>query len=163
MPRLLAPALILLLASVAAISCSSDDTRNVINTGTTFTKEGTLSFIAPNDSVILAIDIEIAETDAERNRGLMHRRSMGFDRGMLFLFDRPDASGFWMKNTPMPLDILFVGPDSQIVSIAKRTTPFSEETIYPAAPKQFVVEVRAGFADRFGIDDRTRIRWQRTD
>jgi hypothetical protein len=153
----------LLLAAALFTSCGADEPDNVITTGTEFTKEGTLSFIAPTDSVIRTIDIEIAETDAERNRGLMHRRSMGFDRGMLFLFDQADESGFWMKNTPMPLYIMFVGPDSQVVSIAKRTTPFSEETIYPAAPKQFVVEVRAGFADRFGIDEGTRIRWQRTD
>ena len=151
----------LLLAAALVAGCGADNPNNVINTGTEFTKEGTLSFITPTDSVIRTIDIEIAETDAERNQGLMHRRSMGFGRGMLFLFDRADESGFWMKNTPMPLDIVFVGPDSQVVSIAKRTTPFSEETIYPAAPKQFVVEVRAGFADRFGIEEGTRIRWQR--
>jgi uncharacterized membrane protein (UPF0127 family) len=148
---------------IALMSCSSETDRNVIDTGTSFTKEGTLSFVAPGDSVLRIIDIEIAETDAERARGLMFRRSMGYDKGMLFLFDEADESGFWMKNTPMPLDIIFVGPDSQVVSIAKRTKPFSEEQINPAAPKQFVVEVRAGFVDRFGVQKGTRIRWQRTD
>lgn len=151
-----------LLATALLVGCGPDEPRTVINTGTAFTKEGTLSFEQPNDSVIRTIDIEIADTDQERARGLMFRRSMGYDRGMLFIFDEADTGGFWMKNTAMPLDIIFVGPDSQVVSIAERTTPFSEELIRPAAPKQFVVEVRAGFVDRFGIDEQTRIRWERT-
>jgi uncharacterized membrane protein (UPF0127 family) len=67
----------------------------------------------------------------------------------------------WMKSTPLPLDIVFVAPDSQVINIARRTTPFSEETIEPIAPRKFVVEVRAGFADRFGLTDSTRIRWTR--
>lgn len=150
------------LVAVLLAGCTSDDdNRDVIDTGTTFTKEGTLSFLQPDGSVIRTIDIEIADTDEERRRGLMFRRSMGYDKGMLFIFDEADTSGFWMKNTPMSLDIIFVSPDSQVVSIAERTTPFSEEQIRPAGPRQYVVEVRAGFAERFGITDSTRIRWQR--
>ena len=64
----------------------------------------------------------------------------------------------WMRNTPLPLDIIFVGPDSQVVSIARRTTPYSEESIRPAAPKKYVVEIRAGMADRLSITDSTRSR-----
>lgn len=162
MNRLPVPALFLL-AVLLLTGCGGDNNQNAISMGTEFTKEGTLTFIHPGDSVLRTIDIEIAETAQERSRGLMFRRSMGYDKGMLFLFDEADESGFWMKNTPMPLDIIFVGPDSQVVSIAKRTKPFSEEQINPAAPKQFVVEVRAGFVDRFGVQKGTRIRWQRTD
>lgn len=161
MPHHLAPPLLLLLALLLA-GCNSKNGRRTIETGTEFTKEGTLTFVQPDGSPIKTIDIEIAETEEERARGLMFRRSMGYDRGMLFIFEEPDKDGFWMKNTPMPLDIVFVAPDSQIVSIAKRTTPFSEESIQPHALKQFVVEVRAGFADRFGLTDSTRIRWERT-
>ncbi len=154
---------LLLIVTVLFTGCGSEDNRNTISMGSEFTKEGTLSFVQPGDSVVRTIDIEIAETDQERTQGLMFRRSMGYDKGMLFIFEEADASGFWMKNTPMPLDIIFVGPDSQVVSIAKRTKPFSEEQIRPAAPKQFVVEVRAGFVDRFGVTEGMRIRWQRTD
>jgi len=152
-----------LLATLLLAGCGSEDTRNTISMGNEFTKEGTLSFVQPNDSVLRTIDIEIADTPQERARGLMFRRAMGYDKGMLFLFDEADESGFWMKNTPMPLDIIFVGPDSQVVSISERTQPFSEEQIRPTAPKQFVVEVRAGFVDRFGVTEDMRIRWQRTD
>jgi len=80
---------------------------------------------------------------------------------MLFIFDEVDESGMWMKNTPLPLDIIFVAPDSQVINIVRRTTPFSEKHINPAAPKKFVVEVRAGFADRYGLTDSTRVRWTR--
>jgi len=125
--------------------------------------EGTLAFLQPNGDTLRTITIDIADTDAERERGLMRQRSLGYDRGMLFIFDTVDRGGMWMRNTPLPLDIVFVTPDSQVINIARRTTPLSEETIKPAAPRKFVVEVRAGFADRFGLTDSTRIRWVRTN
>jgi uncharacterized membrane protein (UPF0127 family) len=128
----------------------------------TFQSEGRLAFVGPAGDTLRTIDVEIAETDAERERGLMRRRSLGYDRGMLFIFDEVDEGGMWMKNTPLPLDIVFVAPDSQVINIARRTTPFSQETISPAAPRKFVVEVRAGFADRFGLTDSARVRWTRT-
>lgn len=152
-----------LLALLLAAGCAdSADQAGTLGAEPTFRKDGTLTFVGPDGAAIRTIDVEIAETPETRAQGLMGRRQMGYDKGMLFLFPEADDSGFWMRNTPMPLDIVFVGPDSQVVSIAERTTPFSDENIYPAAPKQFVVEVRAGFADRFGLTDSTRIRWQRS-
>lgn len=141
-------------------ACSSDEPDPE---DTSFQKEGRLAFLQPNGDTLRAIDIEIADTDEERQRGLMHRRSLGYNRGMLFIFDEVDDGGMWMRNTPLPLDIVFAAPDSQVINIARRTTPFSDETIEPAAPRKFVVEVRAGFANRFGLSDSTRIRWIRTD
>ena len=127
-----------------------------------FQKEGTLAFVQSSGDTLKTIDIEIADTNAERERGLMRRRSLGYNRGMLFIFDTVDDSGMWMKNTPLPLDIVFVSPDSQVINIVRRTTPFSEETITPTAPKKFVVEIRSGFANRFGLTDSTHVRWTRT-
>ena len=126
-------------------------------------EDGRLAFVTPSGDTLATIAIEIADTDAERQRGLMQRRSLGYDRGMLFIFEETSTDGMWMKNTPLPLDIVFVSPDSQVINIARRTTPFSEETIEPAAPRRFVVEVRAGFANEFGLTDSTRVRWVRTD
>ncbi len=141
-------------------ACTSKDTPP--NDGT-FRPQGTLEFVRPDGTVIRAIEIEFAEDEASRQQGLMHRRQMTLNQGMLFLFDRPDKLSFWMANTPMPLDIMFVGADSQIVNIAKRTKPLSQERIESTGDAQYVVEVRGGFSDRFGIDDSTRIQWQRTD
>ena len=128
-----------------------------------FQEEGMLAFVRPSGDTLRTIAIDIADSDAERKRGLMRQQSLGYDRGMLFVFDSVDRGSMWMKNTPLPLDIVFVAPDSQVINIARRTTPFSEEKITPAAPRKFVVEVRAGFADRFGLTDSTRVRWTRTE
>lgn len=153
--------LLALLPAVLLTGCATEDSSDAIDMGTTFTKEGTLSFVQPDDSVIRTIDIEIAETREEQRRGLMFRRSMGYDRGMLFLFDEADEQEFIMENTLMSLDMIFVGPDSQVVNIARRTEPLSDARYTSDGPARFVVEVRAGFANRFGITDSTRIRWQR--
>jgi uncharacterized membrane protein (UPF0127 family) len=128
-----------------------------------FAVEGRLAFVAPAGDTLQTIGIDIADTDAERRQGLMEKRTLGYDRGMLFVFETVEKHGMWMKNTPLPLDIVFVAPDSQVINIARRTTPFSETTLRPSAPNKFAVEVRAGFADRFGLSDATRIRWVRTE
>ncbi len=128
-----------------------------------FRVDGTLEFVRADGSVIGPIEIEIAEDEASRQRGLMYRRQMTLNQGMLFLFSRPDRLKFWMANTPIPLDIMFVGADSQVVNIAKRTKPLSQENVYSDGLAQYVVEMRGGFSDRFGIDETTRIRWQRKE
>ena len=153
----------LLVLPLVLAGCGSDASSRSDTSGEpTFTKEGTLTFLQPDGTSLATIDIEVADTDAERQTGLMRRRSLGYDRGMLFIFESESTSGMWMKNTPMPLDIVFVDADSSVINIAKRTKPFSTETIEPAAPKKYVVEVRAGFADRHNLTDSTRVRWQRT-
>jgi uncharacterized membrane protein (UPF0127 family) len=147
---------------VLLAACESErDRLPVIQTDIPFDREGTLDFLRPDGSTITTIAIEIAETDSARMRGLMQRRSLPERSGMLFLGDEVDTLSFWMANTPLPLDILFVGPDSEVVNIARRTRPYSREYIRSTAPAQFVVEVRAGFADRLGLTDSTRIRWRR--
>ncbi|PQJ33792.1 hypothetical protein BSZ35_03510 [Salinibacter sp. 10B] len=140
--------------------CTSNETES--ETKDLSFQEGTLAFVQPNGDTLTTIALAIADSDAERTRGLMRQRSLGYERGMLFIFDAVDTGGMWMRNTPLPLDIVFVAPDSQVINIARRTTPFSEKTIEPDGPRKFVVEVRAGFADRFGLTDSTRVRWTRT-
>ena len=144
------------------LGCGSDE-RDLptIRTDSEFRKDGTLSFIDADGDTLSTIDIEIADSDQERFRGLMGRRSLPPRSGMFFIMDEVDARGFWMKNTPLPLDIIFVGPDSQVINIVKRTTPFSEADILPTAPKKYVVELRAGVSDRIGITDSTKIVWTR--
>ena len=157
-------ALVLLVVGATGLllSCGSDAPDGTPSEEPVFTKEGTLTFLRPDDTPVTTIDIEIADTDAEREQGLMRRRSLGYDRGMLFVFDTVDESSMWMKNTPLPLDIVFVAPDSTVINIVERTKPFSLDPIEPEAPKKFVVEVRAGFADRHDLTDSTRVQWTRT-
>jgi len=125
-----------------------------------FRKDGELTFIRSNGTPIVTIGIEIAATDSARQRGLMQRKSLPPRSGMLFIFERAQPQSFWMANTPLALDIIFVGPDSQIVYIAKYAKPFSTEPITSPYPAQFVVEVPAGFVDEYGIVEGDRIRWK---
>jgi len=128
-----------------------------------FRHDGTLTFLSAAGDSLTTIDIEIADTDSERAQGLMYRRSMRFDRGMLFVFDEESTSGMWMRNTPLPLDMIFVDADGAIINIVERTTPFSEESIAPEAPRKYVIEVRAGFVERHNLDDTAHIQWSRLD
>ena len=124
-----------------------------------FQAEDTLAFLTPAGEVIREVAIEIAATDSARQRGLMDRRALTTRQAMLFVFPDEAPRSFWMANTPVPLDIVFVGADSQVVSIAKRTMPLSREQVRSEGPARYVVEVRAGFADRYGLTDSTRVRW----
>lgn len=97
-----------------------------------------------------AFQIEIADTEDEREAGLMFRQTMPDDHGMLFVFEQTEGVGFWMKNTPMPLDLIFIGEDGRIRAIRKGE-PQSEAVIAPDAPVRFVLELKAGTAAREGI------------
>lgn len=95
---------------------------------------------------------------------MMQRDGFPSDRsGMLFIFDEEEPRSFWMSNTPVALDIIFTDADSQIVNIAKYTTPFSNERYRSEEPAQFVLETPAGFADSHGLLEGDRIRWQRLE
>lgn len=126
-----------------------------------FQPEGVLAFERPDGSRIAAIAVEIAETDSAKARGLMERRSLPDRGGMFFPYEEAEERSFWMENTYLPLDIIFVGADSQIVRIVKNTKPLSREQIRSEEPAKYVVEVRAGFADRHGLDTTAHIDWRR--
>jgi uncharacterized membrane protein (UPF0127 family) len=93
----------------------------------------------------------IAADDASRERGLMHVRELAPDRGMLFLFDPPQPVAFWMKDTPLSLDLVFIGPDLKVLGVAEAATPFSMRPIEADGPVTAVLEVIAGTARRIGI------------
>lgn len=97
------------------------------------------------------VSVEIAATNEKRALGLMYRRDLPESHGMLFFFPRQEPQSFWMKNTPLPLDILFIDSSLRIVSIARNTVPFSEKVIPSDKPAQFVLEVNGGFCQRHGI------------
>lgn len=97
------------------------------------------------------VSVEIVATPEKRNFGLMYRKELPESHGMLFLFPREQALSFWMKNTPLPLDIIFMNSSHTIVNIIANTEPFSEKPLPSGPPAQFVLEVNAGFCQRHGI------------
>jgi uncharacterized membrane protein (UPF0127 family) len=96
--------------------------------------------------------IEIADEPSERQAGLMFREHMADDHGMLFVFEATQPVGFWMKNTILPLDLIFIGQDGRIKAI-KQGEPESEAVISPDEPVRFVLEVKAGIAAKEGLVD----------
>ena len=103
-------------------------------------------------------DVEVARTLAQRARGLMFRSELAADAGLLFVFETDGEVAMWMKNTIIPLDILFVAADGRITRIAANATPLSETIIASGAPVRAVLEVPAGTASRLGIKPGDRVR-----
>lgn len=94
--------------------------------------------------------VEIADDEAERQRGLMFRPPLADDRGMLFQFPVATEQAFWMKDTPSSLDILYLDPTGRVVSIARHTTPYSETPVPSNGAANGVLELRAGRAEEIG-------------
>ena len=107
--------------------------------------------IHPRTGNPIRVDVEVADTAEKRNFGLMYRRKLPELQGMLFLFPREALLSFWMKNTPLSLDIIFINAAHTIVGIAENTTPFSRKPLPSGRPAQFVLEVNGGFCQRHGI------------
>lgn len=107
---------------------------------------GKLDFVDESDSIISSIDIAIADDDMTRSQGLMDVRELKPDGGMLFIFDAETRQSFWMANTPLSLDLIFVDMDKKIVHIHQNATPFSKSGIDSVNPAMYVVEVNAGYA-----------------
>jgi len=141
--------------------------RELVTTNTTpkkevpepqFKKQGELTFLSgKGKKEIRKIDIEIASSDSSRTYGLMFRKSMDDTKGMLFIFDEAGPQSFWMKNTIMSLDMLFVNEDKEIVKIHKNTKPYSTDSYPSVKPSMYVVEVTAGFTEKYGIKEGDRI------
>lgn len=127
-----------------------------------FTKEGELTFTDSLGALKAKIDLEIADTEYERQLGLMNRKEMKENEGMLFIFPRQDYQSFWMRNTLISLDIMFVNDQKKIVTIHKGTKILSD-TSYPSTePSIYVVETLAGFTDRHNIQVGDKIDWMGT-
>lgn len=102
--------------------------------------------------------VELALTPADRSTGLMNRQSMPATHGMLFRFDQTRQVLMWMKNTPLPLDMVFIDEAGVVAGIAAETTPFSEAIVPSPGPVRYVLELNAGVAARSGIRAGDRVR-----
>jgi uncharacterized membrane protein (UPF0127 family) len=107
-----------------------------------------------------AVTVELARTDAERAKGLMHRRELAPDAGMLFLFDETAEHAFWMKNTLIPLDMIFIGDDGRVTGIVGRAVPGDLRARSAGGPSRYVLEVNGGWADAHGVAPGDRVRFE---
>jgi uncharacterized membrane protein (UPF0127 family) len=105
-------------------------------------------------------NVEVARTDAEQDRGLMFRTSLPKDGGMLFAFEKPRFGSFWMKNTLIPLDMIFIRTDGSIDRIAENTIPESLEPVVSGGEVGAVLELAGGTAARLGIDETAKVTWK---
>ncbi|HJL18896.1 MAG TPA: DUF192 domain-containing protein [Sandaracinaceae bacterium LLY-WYZ-13_1] len=115
--------------------------------------------LAPADAAPVTVRVEVADTEAARRRGLMWRRHLPPDAGMLFVFDRAERQSFWMRNTFLALDMIFIGENRRVVGVVAEATPLTEEERAVDAPSRYVLEVHAGFAREHGIEAGTPVRF----
>jgi uncharacterized membrane protein (UPF0127 family) len=105
--------------------------------------------------------VEVAATNQQRMRGLMYRERLAPDAGMLFLFDRPKHQVFWMRNTYLPLDMIFITADHRVLGVVENATPRTDDPRGVDGDSQYVLEVNAGFARANGIGPGTRVAFER--
>lgn len=119
---------------------------------TQFSKDVILKVIDKENNVVTEVETEIADTERKRQIGLMFRKEMKFQQGMLFVFDWEEPRSFWMKNTYIALDIIFCDANLNIVEIKKDAKPLSEKSIQCSQPAKYVLEVKSGFVDFYGLE-----------
>ncbi len=116
---------------------------------------GEVAVVTAKGRYVLAV--ELATSSAQRNQGLQGRQDLRAGTGMLFDFQRPQPVAMWMKNTLIPLDMLFIAADGRIVNVVRRTVPLSLKTIASTGPVRWVLELNAGASARMGIQPGDRV------
>lgn len=156
--------IILLIIATATMTFQSckEETKTVKPVVVEFKKEGELLLKTASDSLIKQIDIEIAADDYSTQTGLMYRDSMHETQGMLFVFPKEDQRSFYMKNTKIPLDIIYIDANKDIVSFQKNAEPYSEASLPSNVPAQYVLEVNAGLADQWQLKVGDKIEYNET-
>lgn len=122
-----------------------------------FTKEGEVLLVSESGDTLAELDIEISDNDYERETGLMYRKELAEDQGMLFIFEQEEPRGFYMKNTNIPLDLIFLNKNKVIVNIAENAQPHSMETILSEVPAMYVLEINAGLARKWNLQKGNRL------
>jgi uncharacterized protein len=130
-----------------------DTVKKQLTKSIQFVKQGEVYFQDKHKNLTKEIDVEIADTEDKRHIGLMYRDKMDTNQGMLFIFPNEEEQAFYMKNTILSLDIIFINAKKQIVKIYKRATPFDITDLPSKKPILYVVEVLGGFTDRYNIKE----------
>ncbi len=151
MRRAAAVAALLLLVPALACASKKEADRSV---------PGPRVVVETSDGRRHAVDVELARTEAEQRKGLMNRSSLPENAGMLFLFDTSRVQTFWMRNTLIPLDMIFISDDGRIVGIVERAEPQTLTERSVGKPSRYVLEVNGGWSAAHGVRAGDRVRFE---
>ena len=149
-----------LLGLLAFTQCKETDkpTKTEDKVEVSFKKEGVLKIRrTESDSIIKTLDIEVADNEYETQTGLMYRSKLETNHAMLFVFPNEDYRSFYMKNTKIPLDIIYIAADSSIVSVQKNAKPFNEASLPSGTPAKYVLEINGGLYDEWQLEEGDKI------
>lgn len=157
----------LLLISTLVISCGESTEEDTSNTSEKKSQpvapvlnyEGEVTFLNTDGETISSVEVAIADDPEERNQGLMNITDLPEESGMLFIFPDESPRSFWMANTPLSLDIIYVNADSSIVRIHHSTTPYSDQQLLSGEPAKYVVETNGGYCVNNDITEGMKIRF----
>lgn len=142
-------------------ACSQDkkesNTRSTSDRSTSLEYTRQISFISAEGDTVTTIKAAVADEEKERNEGLMNVSDLPADGGMFFIFEDEEPRSFWMANTPLSLDIMFINSDFEIVRIHQRTEPYSEKNLSSDIPSKYVVETNGGFSITHDIQEGMKI------
>ncbi|MCB5254537.1 MAG: DUF192 domain-containing protein [Candidatus Cloacimonadaceae bacterium] len=150
----------LICASLLLSACKKESSTDTPKDKYAFRKDGTLQFHSPEGELKAEFDIEIVQKDEEIMRGLKFRDKMQDNQGMLFIFEHIDFHSFWMQDTYLSLDMIFIDHNYEVIHIEKNTTPFSEEQIFPPKANKYVLELLATSAEKNNIQEKDKVSWQ---
>jgi uncharacterized membrane protein (UPF0127 family) len=145
-------------ASAPGAALVAEQKKKVLGTPQPKLPVGTVLLEAPPREPV-RVQVEVASTDAQRQMGLMFRESLGENEGMLFLFPTERHNSFWMHNTLIPLDMLFIDMDWKVVGVVERTEPLTDDPRAVPKMSQYVLELNGGFAARHGLGPDTLVRF----
>jgi uncharacterized membrane protein (UPF0127 family) len=115
--------------------------------------------LEPMGAEPVRVRVEVVQTPQERQRGLMYRKQLDPDAGMLFVFERPQHNVFWMHNTFLPLDMIFITRDMRVLGVVENATPQTDSPREVPGESQYVLEVNAGYSRQHGISQGTKVQW----
>ncbi|WP_396631992.1 DUF192 domain-containing protein [Maribacter sp. R86514] len=143
---------ILIVVALLAFSCKEEPKKTIATQSIDFNHEGDITiFLNASDTVKTKFNIEFAETDYETQTGLMYRKGMEDDQGMLFIFPDQRMHSFYMKNTEFPLDIIYIKDDLKIASFQENAQPLNETGLSSQVPIKYVLEINGGLAQELGL------------
>lgn len=149
------------LALITLSDCSGEENHQPKEEeGRTLDYTHQATFLSKQQEPVATIDVAVADEPQERNEGLMDVNSLPANKGMLFMFEEQEPLSFWMANTPLALDIIFINENHEIVRIHHSTQPFSEENFVSDKPAKYVIETNAGFSISHDIQEGSTVRWK---